>query len=107
MADVTAPGRQLHSKFIALGNMTGKTAQEIVAAVGRPTSVSNMANGCTLLQWQKPGCHMALLFDSDMRMLKITHEYANYQPAQGGCATVIAIVIGIIVILGAVILGSH
>jgi len=38
--DVTAPGRNLHARFVALGNMTGKTAVEIIAGVGPPSSRS-------------------------------------------------------------------
>lgn len=48
--DVTASGRALHGKFLSLGNMTGKMADEIVAVAGRPTSISSMANGVTLMQ---------------------------------------------------------
>ena len=76
--DVTAPGRALHGRFLSLGNMTGKTANEIAAVVGRPTSISSMAGGMTLMQWQATGCHMALLFRADGQFLKITHQYANY-----------------------------
>lgn len=76
--DVTAPGRALHGKFLSLGNMTGKTANEIVAVVGRPTSISSMAGGMTLMQWQATGCHMALLFRADGQFAKITHQFANY-----------------------------
>jgi Holliday junction resolvasome RuvABC ATP-dependent DNA helicase subunit len=76
--DVTAPGRALHGKFLSLGNMTGKTANEIVAVVGRPTSISSMAGGMALMQWQATGCHMALLFRADGQFVKITHQFANY-----------------------------
>jgi Holliday junction resolvasome RuvABC ATP-dependent DNA helicase subunit len=76
--DVTAPGRALHGRFLALGNMTGKTSEEIIAAVGRPSSISSMAFGQTLMQWQAPGCHMALVFRVDGRFVKITHQYAQY-----------------------------
>ncbi len=76
--DVTAPGRALHGKFLSLGNMTGKTANEIVAVVGRPTSISSMARGMTLMQWQATGCHMALVFRADGQFVKITHQFANY-----------------------------
>jgi hypothetical protein len=38
--DVTAPGRELHGRFLALGDMTGKTADEIIAVVGPPSSLS-------------------------------------------------------------------
>jgi hypothetical protein len=78
--DVSAPGRNLHQRFIALGDMTGKTADEVIAAVRcQPISISSMADGGTLLQWQATGCHMALLFDRHGDFVKITHEYANFE----------------------------
>lgn len=86
-SDVTAPGRELHRRFLALGDMTGKTADEIIAVVGRPTSISSMAGNATLLQWQATGCHMALLFGADGKLVKITHQYANYAAAPAGCMT--------------------
>src|SRR5947208_1679107 len=99
MADITAPGRLLHTRFIALGDMTGKTSQEIIARVGPPTSMSAMADGGKLLQWQATGCHMALKFGPDGRMMGITHEYAKYEKTQGGCATTIVVLTGIVVFI--------
>lgn len=90
--DVTAPGRELHAQFLAIGNMTGKTADEIIAAAGRPTSISSMADGKMLLQWQATGCHMALLFGPDGQFVKITHQYANYSAApSGGCMNMLVL----------------
>jgi hypothetical protein len=68
-----------------------------------------MALGQTLLQWQAPGCHMALLFGADDRIIKITHEYAkyqpapSYQPASSGCMGTIIFVGGVLTAVGAVI----
>jgi hypothetical protein len=91
--------------------MTGKTNDEIMAAVGRPSSISSMAGGKRLLQWQATGCHMALLFDADGRFVEITHQHAQYAPAP----TIINIgsiflgvvaglvVLGILIVLAAVL----
>ena len=79
--DVTAPGRALHARFMSLGNMTGKTATEIVTVVGRPTSISSMAHGMSLLQWQATGYHIAILFGAQGQFLKISHQFANYAGA--------------------------
>jgi hypothetical protein len=79
--DVTGPGRELHARFLALGNMSGKTSDQIIASVGRPTSIGSLARGNVLLQWQATGCHMAILFDANGRFVKVTHQYANYAPA--------------------------
>jgi hypothetical protein len=76
--DVFAPGRALLGRFIALGDMTGKTSTQIRAVVGHPTSRSSIANGQTLLQWQATGYHIAILFDANERFEKITHEYAHH-----------------------------
>lgn len=78
--DVTAPGKELRARFFALGNgdLAGKTADEIIARVGPPTSRSAMANGQWLLQWQATGYHIALLFDAEGRVLKLTHESAHF-----------------------------
>jgi hypothetical protein len=76
--DVTAPGRALAARFQLLGNMTGKTADEIIVVVGQPTSRSSIAHDQMLLQWQATGYHIALLFNAEGRLVKITHEFANY-----------------------------
>jgi hypothetical protein len=97
---VTAPGRELHRRFLALGDMTGKTADEIIAVVGRPVSISSMAAGQTLLQWQATGCHMALLFGPDGKFLKITHQYANYAVPPAGCATLATLLLLLLAMIG-------
>jgi hypothetical protein len=96
--DVTAPGRELHARFIAVGDMTGKTGDQIIAAVGAgPTSISSMAQGMTLLQWQATGCHMAILFGPDGKFVKVTHQYANYAPAPAGCFTLVVVLVAALV----------
>ena len=95
--DVTAPGRRLHSQFRALGDMTGKTVDEIVAGVGPPSSRSSMAHGQWLLQWQATGYHMALLFDAEGRALRITHESAHFAPPPpSGCLGLVSILIAVV-----------
>jgi len=76
--DVTVPGRALHARFLSLGNMAGRTAAEIIAVVGQPSSVSSMALGQTLMQWQETGCHMALLFAADGRLVNVTHQSTTF-----------------------------
>lgn len=100
--DVTAPGRELHARFLALGDMTGKTADEIIAAAGRPSSISSIAGNQTLLQWQATGCHVAMLFGPDGRFVKITHQYAQYAPAPTGCMSVVAVLLVVLMIIVAV-----
>jgi hypothetical protein len=97
--DVTAPGRELHERFLKLGNMTGKTSTEIIDAVGQPSSISSLGTGKTLLQWQATGCHMAVLFDADDKFVKITHQYARYAPARSGCVSSVMMILGTLLAL--------
>jgi hypothetical protein len=97
--DVTAPGRNLHARFVSLGNMTGKTVDEIIAAVGPPSSRSSMPFGQMLMQWQATGCHMALLFGPDGRFVKITHEYAGYAPAPPAPAGCMGALVTLIILI--------
>jgi len=76
MTIVTRPGKQLHAKFVGMGTLAGRTKDEIIAAVGAPTSVSGLPDGKTLLQWQATGCHMALRFAGDI-CEGITHEHVH------------------------------
>jgi hypothetical protein len=77
-------GSQLHSikqKFATLGTIAGRSKADIIAAVGPPNSVSGMAEGKTLLQWQHTSqagaYHIALLFDAEDICEGVTHEYAS------------------------------
>jgi hypothetical protein len=78
LEDITAPGGQLHDRFLGLGDLTGKTADEITAAVGRPSSISSLGYGQTVLQWQATGCHTSLVFDENQQFVEISHQYAEY-----------------------------
>jgi hypothetical protein len=80
MSDVTRPGREMASRFKALGDMTGMTADRIISQVGLPASRSTILNGSFLLQWQAIGYHIAIRFDEAGQFAGITHESANYEP---------------------------
>ena len=71
---VRIPGAALSKKFVALGELKGKTKAEIIAAVGNPSAISAAAEGKTLIQWRATGYHIALLFDTDDVCLGITHN---------------------------------
>jgi hypothetical protein len=101
-ADVTAPGRELHERFLSLGDMTGKTANEIVATVGPPTSISSLSEGQELWQWQAIGCHMALLFDAEGRFIGISHQFANYAAAATfGQRILVFVIVGLVTVVWA------
>jgi hypothetical protein len=65
-AGVRSKGTQLGKKFQSIGDMKGKTLDEIRAVVGDPVSTSNVGNGKTLYQWAAPGFSVALLFEGQM-----------------------------------------
>ncbi len=67
-------GNQLQAKFLSLGNMTGKTKDEIIATVGQPNAMSYMFDGKILLQWMADGYHISILFTSDGKFFGITQE---------------------------------
>lgn len=72
---VTSEGRSLQQKFIDLGTLSGRSKDEIVESVGAPNAFSSLADGKALLQWQKPGYHIALIFDGDI-CEGVSHESA-------------------------------
>ena len=72
----TGGAHDLQRAFVRLGDLRGKPRSEIVSAVGAPNSVSAIPNG-TLLQWIKPGYHIAVMFDEDDVCIGISHESAH------------------------------
>ncbi|MFE9967529.1 hypothetical protein [Streptomyces sp. NPDC005525] len=68
-------GRKLAQGFAGLGNLAGRSRDEIVAAVGPNSSFSIAGPGQVLLQWQSDVYHIALLFEGEV-CVGITHEFA-------------------------------
>lgn len=64
-------------RLYALGHLTGRTKDEIILVIGVPNSFSAVADGKELLQWQRPGYHIALLFSEGI-CEGATHEYNAY-----------------------------
>jgi len=64
-------------RLYGLGHLTGRTKDEIILAVGVPNSFSAADGGKELLQWQRPGYHIALLFLGGI-CEGVTHEYNAY-----------------------------
>lgn len=60
---VTLQGKELRRKFEALGEVEGKMKEDIIAAVGPPSSISAVGDGKTLCQWMKTGFDIGLIFD--------------------------------------------
>jgi hypothetical protein len=63
---VTAEGKALRNKFATLGELQGKTKQEIIAVVGSPSSISATSEGKTVCQWMQTGFHVALVFKGEI-----------------------------------------
>lgn len=80
---LTASARlsSIQNKFVKLGNLVGRTKEEIIKAVGPPSSVSSLPGGESLLQWQHisraGGYHIALRFDPQGRCKGVTHEHSS------------------------------
>lgn len=70
----------LAKKFAALGSIRGVPIDDIVRRVGRPTSISSMAQG-QLYQWLKTGIfsgyHYSISVDADGKAIGFTHQYAK------------------------------
>jgi hypothetical protein len=73
-AAAAAPGNELAKKFAGMGNLIGKTRQEIEAVVGPPQSFSATGDGEFLLQWMANTYHICLIFDAEGRCQGITSE---------------------------------
>lgn len=72
-----SPGKALKTKFARLGTLRGRTKDEIIAAVGSPSSISAIKEDVTLLQWQVSGYHIALHFTGD-RCNGVTNEHLHH-----------------------------
>ena len=104
------PGRQLHQRFLRLGELDGRTCEQIISAVGDPCAVVPMSEGRILLEWQATGCRMGLLFDCDRRFVDVAHEFAQYGPVASdsgfidtGAVRVVTAFVGIVAVLGLLI----
>ena len=98
----------LSNGFVRMGNLIGLTMYQITANVGPPDSKSLIGNKI-LLQWIRPGYHMALLFDQNGVCLGIQHEYASQNQSGAGAAVayVIGGVIGLIFLILTILSSSR
>ncbi|MDG4857754.1 hypothetical protein P8605_06220 [Streptomyces sp. T-3] len=72
-------GQRLQQGFAELGELTGRTQEEIVAAVGAPVSQSMVGPGQVLIQWQSSSYHVGILFE-DSRFAGIMSEDSGLLP---------------------------
>jgi hypothetical protein len=74
--DITKEGRELQRKFNSLGNMSGKSLDEIVKVCGHWNSI-HYGVGYILCQWHKTGYWISIQFDNDKKFKTITSEHIN------------------------------
>ena len=77
-----APGKKLQQDFIAMGNLQGKTLDEIKEKVGAPNAIQSCTvagtgkNG-SLCTWAKLPYSITLLFDENNVCLGVNKEIAG------------------------------
>jgi len=104
-SSIVSPGRGLHARFKSLGDMSGKTLDDVISVVGPPSSSSSIPFGHTLLQWQETGCHVALLFDRDNQFVSVRH--AEYEPPPPlGSNVFLKVIIGLGAVLTLILLAA-
>lgn len=72
-------GQRLQRAFADLGDLTGRTLDEIVSVAGAPVAQSMAGPGRTLVQWQSDGYHIGILFEGD-RFAGIVSEDSGLLP---------------------------
>ncbi len=75
LGSLRSEASKLRSKFQSLGELPGLTRQQIINAVGAPNSISAIGEDRTLLQWQRTGYHVALVFRGNV-CEGISHEFS-------------------------------
>lgn len=65
--------RQLQQRFIEMGELQGKTLDEILIKVGQPNLMTAAQDG-KIYQWKRPKYRIALLFDKNNICKGVTHE---------------------------------
>ncbi len=67
-------GSRLQQKFVSLGNMAGKTDEEIFTVAGKPNGIAHMGEGRYIYQWSDTGYNIAILFE-DRKVKSIINEF--------------------------------
>lgn len=74
-AAVKAPGIALAKKFASLGDLRGRSLDEIVRSVGPFQSRSQgQGEGHEIIQWLQSGYHISLLFQDEV-CEGVSHEF--------------------------------
>jgi len=72
---ITHDGDHLHAKFKKLGELPGRSFNEITTHVCMdPSEVTFLEDGTRIYKWAQTGYEITMLFDHGDRCLKVTHE---------------------------------
>ena len=63
-------------RLYGLGHLVGRSKDEIILAIGAPSSFSVIGPDKDLLQWQRWGYHIALVFSAGV-CEGVTHEHKS------------------------------
>ncbi len=69
-----AAAYDLKSAFKKLGDMSGRTKDDVIKKAGKPAAITYLDGGLQQLQWSAGKYHVILLFDKDNRFIKIVSE---------------------------------
>jgi len=73
---VVVPGLGLIKKFNNIGDMKGKTLEEIIKVCGQPSS-THYGYGYILCQWHETGYLIALKFDNQKNFISVSSEICS------------------------------
>jgi hypothetical protein len=67
----TDAGFALYQRFLTLGDLQGKTIQEVVRSVGQPSASTPRVNGGRMLEWKAGSYSVELEFDKYSRFVQL------------------------------------
>lgn len=67
--------------FVSLGDISGKSLEDLTSVVGEPNSISAAPDGGKLYQWMgvngSSAYHYAILFDAEGKAVGYTHQHVG------------------------------
>jgi hypothetical protein len=79
--DIADEGAHLHAKFKKLGELPGRSFNEITIHVCMdPTEVKYLDDGTRVYRWARPGYEIEMLFDHADRCMKVMRECTGLFP---------------------------